>query len=132
MSTKTDLTALVTVLGGNPVEVVISTDPEALEKRGKAFVEEQGSNAYYELCEVEILPSEQAVGLALIQGLLSTPQDMQVVSLWCKRCGWRGLSSEAGWSDGSQGFEWTCPECGGAEYIRVVTPETAARRRCKV
>jgi len=125
VSTKTGITALVTVLGGNPVEVVISTDPEALEKRGKAFVEEQGSNARYELCEVEILPSEQAVGLALIQGLLSTPQDMQVVPLWCKRCGWRGLSSEAGWSDGSQGFEWTCPECGGAEYIRIVTPETA-------
>jgi hypothetical protein len=123
VSTKTDVTALVTVLGGNPVEVVIGTDPEALEKRGQAFVEEQGSNARYELCEVEILPSEQAVGLALTQGLLSTPQHMQVVPLWCKHCDWRGLSSEAGWSDGTQGFEWTCPECGGAEWIRVVGAE---------
>jgi len=140
VSTKTDLTALVTILGGNPVEVVIGTDPsttlragsEALEKRGQAFVEEQGSNAHYELCEVETLPSEQTAELVSIQGLLSAPQDMQVVPLWCKRCGWRGLSSEAGWSDGSQGSEWSCPECGGAEYIRVVTPETADRRRCEV
>ena len=134
MSTKTDITALVTVLGGNPVEVVISTDPEALEKRGKAFVEEQGSNAHYELCEVEILPSEQAADLVSIRVLepLCAPQEMQVVPLWCKRCDWRGLSSEAGWSDGSQGFEWTCPECGGVEYIRVVAPETADRRRCEV
>jgi len=125
VSTKTDVTALVTVLNGNPVEVVISADPEALEKRGQAFVEEQGSNAYCQLCEVEILPSEQAVALVSIQGMLSAPQDMQVVPLWCKRCGWHGLSPEAGWSDGSQGLEWTCPECGGAEYIRAVTPETA-------
>ena len=132
VSTKTDLTALVTVLGGNPVEVVIGTDPsatlsagpEALEKRGQAFVKEQGSNAYYKLYEVEILPSEQTAELVLIQGLLSAPQDMQVVPLWCKRCGWRGLSSEAGWSDGSQGFEWTCPECGGTKYTRVIAPET--------
>ena len=28
--------------------------------------------------------------------LLSTPQDMRVVPLWCKRCDWQGLSSEAG------------------------------------
>ncbi len=124
MSTKTDLTALVTVLGGNPVEVVISTDPEALERHGQVFVEEQGSNADYELCEVEILPSEQMADLASTQGLPSTSQEMQVVPLWCKHCDWRGLSSEAGWSDGSQGFEWTCPECGGAEWIRVVGPET--------
>ncbi|MDY7079314.1 MAG: hypothetical protein SXV54_20565 [Chloroflexota bacterium] len=125
MSTKTGITALVTVLGGNPVEVVISTDPEALERRGKAFVEEQGSNAHYELHEVEILPSEPAADPVSIQGLLSAPQDLPVVLLWCKRCDWRGLSSEAGWSDGSQGFGWSCPECGGAEYIRVVAPETA-------
>lgn len=87
-------------------EVVIGTDPsatlragpEALEKHGQAFVEEQGSNADYELCEVAVLPSEQAADLVSIQGqgLLSTPQDMQVVPLWCKRCDWRGLSSEAG------------------------------------
>lgn len=63
--------------------------------------------------------------MALIQGLLSIPQDMQVVPLWCKRCGWRGLSSEAGWSDGSQGFERACLACGGAKYIGVVAPETA-------
>ena len=125
MSTKTDLTALVTVLGGNPVEVVIGIDPEALERCGQAFVEEQGNNGYYRLCEVEVLPSEQRADLASIQGLLSVSQDMQVVPLWCKHCGWHGLSSEAGWSDGSEGFEWSCPECGGAEYIRVVTPETA-------
>jgi len=128
VSTKTDVTALVTVLGGNPVEVVISTDPEALEKRGQAFVEEHGSSAYYELCEVEILPSEPAADLVSIQGL-SVSQDMQVVPLWCKHCGWHGLSLEAGWSDGTQGFEWTCPECGGAEYIRVVTPETTGPER---
>jgi hypothetical protein len=124
MSAKTDLTALVTLLGGNPVEVMIGTDPEALEKRGQAFVEEQGNNAYYELCEVELLPSERMAALFSIQGLLSTPQDLQVVPLWCKYCDWRGLSSEAGWSDGTQGFEWSCPECGGAEWIRVVGPET--------
>jgi len=132
MSIRADLAALVTVLGGNPVEVVIGTDPEALEKRGQAFVEEQGSSADYELCEVEILPSEQTADLVTFQGLLSTPQEVQVAPLWCKRCDWRGLSSEAGWSDGTQGFEWTCPECGGAEYIRVVAPETADRRRCEV
>ena len=125
MSTKTDLTALVTLLGGSVVEVAIGTDPGALEKRGQAFVEEQGSNAYYELCEVELQPSERMAALFSIQGLPSTPQELQVVPLWCKHCDWQGLSSEAGWSDGSQGFEWTCPECGGAEWIRVVTPETA-------
>jgi len=91
---------------GDP-STTLRAGPEVLEKRGQAFVEEQGSNAYYKLCEVEILPSEQAADLVSIRvlELLSAPQDMQVVPLWCKRCGWRGLSSEAGWSDGSQGFE---------------------------
>jgi len=129
MSTKSDPIALVILLGGNPVEIVIGTDPGALERRGQAFVEEQGSNADYELCEVEILPSEQMADLASIQGLLFTLQEMQVVPLWCKHCDWRGLSSEAGWSDGTQGFEWICPECGGAEWIRVVGPETADAAR---
>jgi hypothetical protein len=123
VSTKTDLTALVTILGSKPFEVVIGTDLETLEKHGQAFVEEQGSNAYYELCEVEFLPSERMGALFSIQGLLSAPQDLQFVPLGCKYCDWRGPSSEAGWSDGSQGFEWTCPECGGAEWIRVVGPE---------
>ena len=119
--------------------MVIGTDPsttlragsEALEKRGQAFVEKQGNNADYELCGVAILPSGQSAVMVstLVRGLLSVSQDMRVVPLWCKRCDWRGLSSEAGWSDGSQGFEWTCPECGGAEYIRVVAPETADSAR---
>ncbi|MDY7079236.1 MAG: hypothetical protein SXV54_20165 [Chloroflexota bacterium] len=125
MSPKTDLTALVTLLGGNPVEVMISTDPETLKRLRRAFVKEQGNNADYQLCEVEILASERMADLASIQGLLSTSQEMQVVPLWCKHCDWWGPSSEAGWSDGTQGFEWTCPECGGAEWIRVATPETA-------
>jgi hypothetical protein len=125
VSTKSDLIALVTVLGSNPVEVVIGTDPETLKRHGQAFVEEQGINAYYELCEVEVLPSEQIADLVSIQRALSTPLEMQLVPLWCKYCDWRGLSSEAGWSDGTQGFEWTCPECGGAEWIRFLGSETA-------
>lgn len=71
------------------------------------------------------MPLKQMANLVSIQGLLSTSQEMQAVPLWCKRFDWRGLSSEAGWSDGSQGFEWTCPECRGAEYIRVGAPKTA-------
>jgi hypothetical protein len=57
-------------------DVVIGTDPsttlragsEALEKRRQAFVGEQCSKADYELCEVEILPSEQTANLVSGQG----------------------------------------------------------------
>jgi hypothetical protein len=75
------LPRLVILLSGNPVEVVISTNPETLERHGQAFVDKQGSNVNYELCKVEIPHSEQMADLASIQGLLSTPQEMQVVSL---------------------------------------------------
>jgi len=54
--------ALVTTLSGNPVEVVIGGDIEALEERGAAFVQEQGVNAEYHLREVEFLrPGRPAV-----------------------------------------------------------------------
>ena len=54
--TNTDLTALVTLLGGTVSSVVIGTDLDALDGRGQAFVAEQGCNADYELCDVEALP----------------------------------------------------------------------------
>ena len=50
-----DLTALVTLLGGVVVDVAIGADLDALEKRGMAFVEEQGGDAEYHLRAVEEL-----------------------------------------------------------------------------
>jgi hypothetical protein len=66
-ATNTDLTALVTVLGGMPTGVVIGTDVETLEAQGQTFVEQQGSNAYYELCNV-------ACDIGVLPGALYRPR----------------------------------------------------------
>ena len=54
-TTSTDLTALVTLLGGTVSSVAIGTDLDALDGRGRAFLAQQGCNADYELCEVEAM-----------------------------------------------------------------------------
>ncbi|MDY7077198.1 MAG: hypothetical protein SXV54_09770 [Chloroflexota bacterium] len=59
---------------------------------GRATVVDGRTSAAYELGEVESLPSEQAAGSPSSQGLLSAPQEMGVVPLWCKHCDWGGLS----------------------------------------
>jgi hypothetical protein len=110
-TTNTDLTALVTLLGGSVSGVVIGTDLDALDGRGRAFVAQQGCNADYELCDVESLPGSggrevDVEGLALeavgMMGdvfwdadeyateTLACPEceeDIPVLSESCPRCG---------------------------------------------
>ncbi len=45
---------------------------------------------------------------------------------WCKHCDWEGTTDEAGWDDEEE--EYTCPDCGGAEWLRVrLQPEGIPR-----
>ena len=55
MKDMNDFTALVTLLNGVVLDVAIGVDLDALEKRGQAFVAEQGSDAEYHLRAVEEL-----------------------------------------------------------------------------
>ena len=67
-----NLTAMVALLSGNPTDVVIGSDTDALDARGEAFIEEQGCNADYALCDVEVLP-------ALLQRTCGSHRDFQVL-----------------------------------------------------
>ncbi|MCP4542274.1 MAG: hypothetical protein GY832_34565 [Chloroflexi bacterium] len=72
-----NMTALVTLLGGIPVDpVLLGPDTNALDERGQAFVAEQGCNANYALCDVEVLPGGFQPRL---QRATSTHRDFQVV-----------------------------------------------------
>ncbi len=51
---NTDLTALVTTLSGVVCDVVVSSDDDVLDERGRAFVQEQGCKADYALCGVHV------------------------------------------------------------------------------
>ncbi len=67
-----NLTALVTMLGGCPIDVVVGSDTDTLDARGQDFVAEQGCNADYALCDVSVLP-------ARLQRAFGTHRDFQVV-----------------------------------------------------
>ncbi|MEE8392455.1 MAG: hypothetical protein V3S14_16875 [Anaerolineae bacterium] len=71
-----NLTALVTLLGGNPTDVVIGSDTDALDTHGQAFVVKQGCNADYALCGVEVLSDGFQPRL---QRATSSHRDFQVI-----------------------------------------------------
>ena len=71
-----DMTALVTLLGDIPTDVMIGSDTDALDAHGQAFVAEQGCNADYALCDVEVLPDGFQPRL---QRATNTHRDFQVV-----------------------------------------------------
>ena len=71
-----DMTALVTLLGGIPTDVMIGSDTGVLDAHGQAFIAEQGCNADYALCDVEVLPDDLQPRL---QRATSTHRDFQVV-----------------------------------------------------
>ncbi len=71
-----DMTALVTLLSGIPTDVMIGSDMDALDAHGQAFIAEQGCNADYVLCDVEVLRDDFRPRLQRAAG---THRDFQVV-----------------------------------------------------
>ncbi len=71
-----NLTALVTLLGGNPTDVMIGSGTDILDTHGQAFVVEQGCNADYALCGVEVLSDGFQPRL---QRATSSHRDFQVI-----------------------------------------------------
>lgn len=50
---------------------------------------------------------------------MSTREVFEIgLALWCTHCDWRGHSRDAGWDEDEE--EWTCPECGGSYWVRVI------------
>ena len=98
--------ALVTLLSGEPVGVIVGADAEALEGQGQAFVEEQGCNAYFALCDVEQPTALHRGGV-----------DVQALARGAVRFIEDSFFDYAREARHTPGLGMTCPECSDGTSI---------------
>lgn len=114
---------IITEDGEFPVDLELDEEPADEQDRLTAVTEAAirwCSNHGHSYSTWERLPQEAETARTL-QADVRDGKPEDDVSLWCKYCQWCGSGAEAGWDE--QDEEWTCPQCGGAEYLRVVDEE---------